>query len=53
MARSGFVGHVWAPASIAANPSPTTASSFKESGFMTSSFTLLGVASSAEFTVEL
>jgi hypothetical protein len=37
IARSGFVGHVSAPASSVANPSPATASSVKESGVMTSS----------------
>jgi hypothetical protein len=37
MARSDFVGHVSALAGIVANPSPTTASSVKGSGFMTSS----------------
>ena len=44
IARSGFVGHVSAPASIVANPSPSTGSSIRQIGFMTSSLSRIGSA---------
>jgi hypothetical protein len=53
MARNDFVGHVSARAGIVTNPSPATASSVKESGFMTVSMSdVVGVSVAAEFAHE-
>ena len=53
MARSDFVGHVSAQAGIVTNPSPATASSVKESGFMAVSMSdVVGVAVAAKFAYE-